>query len=156
MAWGGWNNEAVETMKAMTAEGCSATQIARALGCTRNAVCGKRDRMGIASLIEPWVPGSGLPPSRPYRNPLKTSLKPKRPKNIKRPRTNIVSGFIATTQPKPPSDHTLREDQPLACEPVNLLDLKPHCCKWPITGCRLLHSSRQTGLQPRCFSPSPS
>lgn len=44
-----WTPERVETLKRLWAEGQTAAVIARQLGgCTRNAVCGKVDRLGLA------------------------------------------------------------------------------------------------------------
>jgi hypothetical protein len=41
-----WTDEAIETMKRMTLDGCSASVIAAELGTTRNAVIGKQHRIG--------------------------------------------------------------------------------------------------------------
>lgn len=48
-----WTAEEVETLRAMTAEHYGSSAIARALGVTRNAVIGKRKRLGIQSRIQP-------------------------------------------------------------------------------------------------------
>ena len=49
-----WNDERVETLKRMWAEGASASQIAKELGqVTRNAVIGKVHRLGLSNRVGP-------------------------------------------------------------------------------------------------------
>src|ERR1700678_552731 len=42
-----WNDENIEVLKELTDRGRSAAEIAREIGTTRNAVCGKWMRLGI-------------------------------------------------------------------------------------------------------------
>lgn len=42
-----WDDTAIDTMKSLRLEGKSASEIAAALGTTRNSVCGKAHRLGI-------------------------------------------------------------------------------------------------------------
>lgn len=49
-----WTEEFTERAKAMWAEGCSFGTIAAALGLTRNAVCGKLNRMGLVMGRPKW------------------------------------------------------------------------------------------------------
>jgi hypothetical protein len=159
--WNGWTGEAIETFARMNGAGCSATEIAKKLGCTKNAIMGRRFRSKTPArapqqrhapkvwptdaretLIEMFKGGVSLDAIAAHfhvdRGVIARQVKRLKLSRVRTrtsgPRTNIVSGFIASTQPKPPSDHTLREDTPLTCEPVDLLALKPHSCKWPVSG----------------------
>lgn len=65
--WKGWTDEAHAILVEETANGLSASQIGRILGCSRNACIGRRHRQGIASTIPAWSPTQGSAPPAAYR-----------------------------------------------------------------------------------------
>ena len=103
---GEWRTQDVEILKSMTADGASASQIARAIGggVTRNAVINKRIRLGLASNTKPSV-RSRVP----------------------------MSGPVLKSKPLPPPPPV--ELDPLVLEGgehVTLLTVNDRCCRWPI------------------------
>lgn len=93
----GWTDERVELLKTLNAQGLSAGEMAKALGggLTRNAVIGKRGRMGLAvpatakarapmarkgvtSPIKPRPPSPSADTHRPYNGDPRTSPAQKR------------------------------------------------------------------------------
>jgi GcrA cell cycle regulator len=62
-----WNDERIEVLKKLWAEGLSASQIACRIGggCSRSAICGKVHRLGLASRSHTSRNG----PNRPKRKP---------------------------------------------------------------------------------------
>lgn len=134
-----WPSGNVEAVRRMWLEGRSSGQIAAALGVTRNAIVGKVARLGLTR-------SSGTPQRKPpWRAPVAESAP--QPKPI----------YAAVCQPNPPfrkagaperkaetpkCPPTAPECKPepaakaapaptLRCEPVALLDLAPHHCRYP-------------------------
>lgn len=78
-----WNDERVEQLKKMWAEGLSASQIASKMGgVTRNAVIGKVHRLGLSGRAAPAKPQRGCSSSRfedsgaTYREPAMKTIVP--------------------------------------------------------------------------------
>jgi GcrA cell cycle regulator len=118
MTLAGWTPERVETLRALHAEGKSAGDIAAILGDTsRNAVIGKKSRLGLVSNRPPEVRTSPV-------------------KRIRKPQ-NRVSAITHA-----PRWHA--NVPPMLCEPVeeetelvlneivSFTELQPHHCRWPI------------------------
>jgi GcrA cell cycle regulator len=125
-----WNDERVNTLKKLWAEGHSASQIAKQLGgVTRNAVIGKVHRLGLSGRATP---------SRPV----------KRPPRLARPKPRFLAdGTVAavpaaTAAPSAPVPSLAVErvtaiaplpPLPLADgTPATILTLRDTMCKWPI------------------------
>lgn len=126
-----WDEETIEQLKALYAEGLSFSQIARALGngLTRNACLGKASRLGLP------MRGQGTQPrarSTPRINALPSAPKP----------------------PKPLPAQALGDfaDPEHAC---TLLELKGTSCRWPIgdptsEDFRFCGRKKKPGEQPYC------
>lgn len=115
----GWNEERVELLKKLWAEGLSASQIAVQLGgVTRNAVIGKVHRLGLSGRAK--TPSSTVPRVR----------KP-RPATM-RPRLRFHGNTALA-----PQYETEAELDPLANvvpmgPRVSILELNESTCRWPI------------------------
>lgn len=102
MMWEGWTDGAVDQMKVLWAEGCSASEIAKVIGAvSRNAVLSKLDQLGLMGNRK----GDGQ--TRLYRAPLK-------------PQPLIE--YRALTDPEP---------RRIDGQHVTLLNCEPHDCRWP-------------------------
>lgn len=126
-----WNDERVNTLKKLWAEGHSASQIAKQLGgVTRNAVIGKVHRLGLSGRATP---------SRPV----------KRPPRLARPKPRFLAdGTAAATAAAPTAAPPSLPVPALAIErsagikplppllvdgtPATILTLRDTMCKWPI------------------------
>lgn len=103
-----WTSERVAYLRKLAAEGLSSSRIAVILGTTRNAVIGKRWRLGASD-------GNTAP---------KTRTKPKG----KRVKSNIAPlGYPFTGREEPP--HVPVVD---AIARVGLNDLEQKHCRWPV------------------------
>lgn len=120
-----WTDERIEALKAMWAEGRSASEIAAALGgVTRNAVIGKVHRFKL--------PGR---PKRPPK-PRATIAIGKRPSS--RGRANH-GGTVAKIAAGPPRFKPVPKPKPVRVEDVpepvsrglTVMDLSDRTCKWP-------------------------
>lgn len=132
-----WNDERVELLKKLWAEGLSASQIAGRLGdVTRNAVIGKVHRLGLSGRVTT----SRLRKSRPAAAPAKVAPIQPRPVRVQ----FAVQGNAAL---KPVFVEHERAAVALAVVPpkveeepapapvlvgVALLDLKESMCRWPV------------------------
>lgn len=120
---GAWSDATVERLKTLSAEGYSAAQIARQLNVefgvklSRSAVIGKVGRLGLA------LGGSAkrTPPSAP-RRPATGKAKAARTN-----RRKLVTP--APTPPLPPAEPS----QAGLFDPVSLMDLQSHHCRWPVS-----------------------
>ena len=103
-----WNDERVEQLCKLRADGLSCSQIAKQLGCgiTRNAVIGKLHRLGLSGPREPSMPKPKVLRARP----------PKREPPVRAPDQRP-----AITAPPP-----------VRVEAVRLTDPCRGACKWPI------------------------
>jgi GcrA cell cycle regulator len=144
-----WTDERVESLKAMWAEGKSASQIAKALGgVTRNAVIGKVHRLGLSNRAaspkpavkespaaasaapEPQAKAEAPAAPKPQADP---APKPQAKEAPKRP-------TIQPNTPQPPqavsevSEEARRnlEEVEKKAKKLDLLQLTERTCKWPI------------------------
>lgn len=127
-----WNEDRIEALRKLWADGLSANQIATELGngITRNAVIGKVSRLGLSGSIK-RKPGVKPPPppkaakvleARARRSDAAAAPKPTLPRQL--PRTSIAP--IPIAQPAreiPPPDEAKR---------VTILELRESMCKWPM------------------------
>jgi GcrA cell cycle regulator len=123
-----WTSERIELLKRYLQSGLSCGQIAREIGVTRNAVIGKRNRLGLSRAKD--VIGRQLEQRRAAR-----LARPKTPMTWRpsRPRLNIFAqhGMLmaAFPRPQPPA-----EDIPIYNgRGFTLLELNQGKCRWPIS-----------------------
>lgn len=114
-----WTEERIADLRRLWTEGASASGIATILGgITRNAVIGKAHRLGLEPRREA-MPGSGRPDASRPKPPPRVS------NPIGRPRS-VVSRLH-----KAPKEKTELTPE-IVANPVQMLDLKPHHCRWPV------------------------
>jgi GcrA cell cycle regulator len=128
----GWTDEKVERLKILWADGYSASQIARELGVTRNAVLGKAHRSGLSN--GGVVRAKPAAPTRAAR--AKPSPTPRgRPPRLEvvRPARIGVAGNGAAFdrgEDRPPREVArVRVEGPGLATP---LTIGAHMCRWPI------------------------
>jgi GcrA cell cycle regulator len=119
-----WNDERVETLKRLWAEGFSASQIAAELGgVTRNAVIGKVHRLGLSGRAK--SPSSPAP--RP-RKPRSAGPMMRVSRSSVRGNTALAHAFEVDAEPEPaPVDNVIPIGQRRS-----LLELTEETCRWPI------------------------
>lgn len=149
----GWNEpEHVELLKKLHADGKSRSEIALVLnrtfkgaGYTRNSVIGKLNRLG-ASFARASAPVrvAKAPPAKPYNPAARTPLGVKAqmtPAALKTPpasgapsqNNGLSFGTGGTPVVAEPTPIRSKAFAPLpGIEPVNLLDVHAHHCRWPI------------------------
>ena len=101
-----WNEDHIAELARLCAEGHSASDMARTIGTTRNAVIGKAKRLGL-SLKPPIVARKGRPKAKVMLTPWVPPPRPPRP-------------------PPPPMD------LPMQCSPCTIADLVDDACHWPL------------------------
>jgi GcrA cell cycle regulator len=120
-----WNDERVETLKKLWAEGLSASQIATRLGgVTRNAVIGKVHRLGLAGRAKPAAAAAA---SRP-RKPRSASPTLRVSRTAVRGNTALAQAYELELEPEP---EMLDNVIPLG-QRRTLLELTEETCRWPI------------------------
>ncbi|NJO53638.1 MAG: GcrA cell cycle regulator [Bacteroidales bacterium] len=124
-----WNDERIEQLKKLWAEGLSASQIAAELGgITRNAVIGKVHRLGLSGRAK--TASAATPRSRKQRTPAAA------------PRQNgFVRGNVVLA-PRVAPEEAPEVESELATEPVenvvpigqrcSILELTEATCRWPL------------------------
>ena len=144
-----WSEERVEALKAMWAEGKSASQIAKELGnVTRNAVIGKVHRLGLSNRNAPPAQSAEKPASSPKPQPAPQADAPKaatsEPKPAPaetKPALPTRKPIITAGQPLPPqpsqseiSAETLASlaEYEKKARKLTLMELTERTCKWPI------------------------
>lgn len=134
----GWTDERVGDLKRLWIEGLSAAEIARRLRwVTRNSVIGKLHRLGFSGRETPSAP---------------RATRPRAP----RPRAISTRVAPAPRAAKPPAAPILKV-VPMLCEPVELLDLQPHHCRYPVNqdgADYLACGSRKVDGKPYCVDHS--
>lgn len=120
-----WDDETVDRLKQMVANGDRTRQIAKEFGCSRNAVIGAMLRKSIKSHYGRG--NNGRPKSRP--KPVLQKPRPKAHFNFRSAVPKEPAKSIAVTlPPKLPLDSPRIEDV-VRCSIFELTDRK---CKWPI------------------------
>jgi GcrA cell cycle regulator len=123
-----WNDERVEALKKLWADGLSASQIAGRLGgVTRNAVIGKVHRLGLAGRATTSRMKSHRPRVRTQAATRRLMNKARPPVNIGNPAFRSL--YLADSEPYvPPAEDVVI---PLA-ERKYIQTLTETCCRWPI------------------------
>jgi GcrA cell cycle regulator len=106
-----WTEERVDKLKALWAEGHTASEISHRLGVTRNAVIGKVHRLGLGGRTAAAAPRT-IFAHTPHRS---------------QARSNWRSATPSVTPPPHP-----RFTETSAAPTAILLTLNPHSCRWPI------------------------
>lgn len=142
-----WNDERVELLKKLWAEGQSASHIAKELGgVTRNAVIGKVHRLGLSNRNgaggdSAKAKGSAkAKTAKPAAKP-RAEAKAKPEKEVASTPVSRVKAIIPAGQPLPPQP-SANEIDPAALAKVNeiekkakklnLMELTERTCKWPV------------------------
>lgn len=141
-----WNDERVEALKTMWAEGKSASQIAKELGgVTRNAVIGKVHRLGLSNRATTTTAKSSdtekatkAAAPKPATPKVEAAPKPAEPRPVQVPARKPI---ITAGQPLPPQPSqseisaealaNLAEFERKA-KKLKLMQLTERTCKWPI------------------------
>ena len=119
-----WNDERVETLKRLWAEGLSASHIATELGgITRNAVIGKVHRLGISGRAK--SPAAATPRLRKARFH-QQMIRVARP--VARGNTALATAFDYEIEAEP----EVVDNVVLMGQRGSLLELTEHSCRWPI------------------------
>lgn len=114
MAAEDWTEERIKTLTKLWSEGRSASIIGAKIGMTRNAVIGKRIRLGL--------------PDRGNRGGWRRPLSPREDQE-----RHIRELRAFETKMKPaPKPQPMKADDALAPLMIPLLDLEPHMCRWPV------------------------
>lgn len=114
----GWTDERTEALKGMWAKGLSASEIARELGgVTRNAVCGKIDRLGLSGRKEAAI-GARISEKRRQVRSAATAVVP-----------NIIRRITAAqvSDAVPIDDLAIPEAQRRS-----ILSVRERECRWPV------------------------
>jgi GcrA cell cycle regulator len=129
-----WTDTRVELLTKFVSEGCSGSQIAAELGggITRNAVIGKIHRLGLSG---PKSRGHAKPKPKPWaeagaheRTWQRWKAKEKNGPSYRRVASAPAHSFEAVTIGREATD---LEPEAIA-DPVTLLDLQEHSCRWPV------------------------
>lgn len=124
-----WNDERVEALKKLWADGLSASQIAGRLGgVTRNAVIGKVHRLGLAGrATTSRMKSHRSPRVRAVQAAKRGGLMRTRPNGL--PNSPLRSLYLSDTEPYvPPAEELVI---PLN-ERKYIQTLTETCCRWPI------------------------
>lgn len=135
-----WNDERVELLKKLWAEGLSASQIAGCLGdVTRNAVIGKVHRLGLSGRVttsrlrktraanppaHPPATVTPIPPRPPRVQFATEGNAALKPLFIEHAQAAVTLAIVPTAVEEP-------APRPLLAG-VNLLELKECMCRWPV------------------------
>jgi len=119
-----WNDERVETLKRLWAEGLSASQIATELGgITRNAVIGKVHRLGLSGRAKSPTTASPRPrKARAHSHMIRVA----RP--TVRGNTALATAFEYESEAEP---EVVDNVVPMG-QRRSLIELSEHSCRWPI------------------------
>lgn len=130
-----WTDERVERLKALWAEGMTASQIASALGgVSRNAVIGKVHRLGLsnraASPKNPETEISEEPVALKNNETPAAKQPPLREVTAETPRASEGAGAETAEQVNPVA--ALAAEVERGARKLSLLELNERTCKWPI------------------------
>ncbi|MEM8754218.1 MAG: GcrA family cell cycle regulator [Pseudomonadota bacterium] len=140
-----WTDERVEKLKAMWAEGQSASQIAKALGgVTRNAVIGKVHRLGLSNRAASKPAAPAAAPALETKAAKPAAAQPA-PAPEPAPRAEVAPKPApqpsSRREPPPPTPAMVEDAQRTAealaaiekkAKRLDLLELTERTCKWPI------------------------
>jgi GcrA cell cycle regulator len=112
---GTWNPERIEELKSCVERGMTCSQIAAAIGVSRNAVIGKIHRLGISS-------------GRPAGAPERANCPPR----ARHPRGPTQRRLLRLAYAQASLDEIMSDVVVISLHPCSLIDIDPHQCRWPI------------------------
>ena len=120
-----WGQEREDELVDLVNDGLSSGQIAKHLGCTRNAVIGKAVRMGLQL--------SGVTRKQIARSNQNRNKKKKKRKPQSKPTTHVQSYFVQPIPAEPFKPVRILNNwhETEITEGIDLIDLEPHHCRWP-------------------------
>lgn len=142
-----WDDERVELLKKMWAEGKSASEIAKTLGgITRNAVIGKVHRLGLGSRADDTASGpKEKTDSKNAKEKVSANKKPAKatpPPSPAAPAASPVKKLVITAGQRLPPQPSANEVSAEAlanvrkvekkAKKISLMELTERTCKWPI------------------------
>lgn len=129
-----WTDGEVERLRELWAEGLSAGQIAAKMGMSRNAILGKRFRLSLPKRADANV-------ARMKREARERKDRERRDRRNKEMREKRAAAAAGRRKPNPEGLPYKADPRPLRVsawvaidnrEPIPLLQLNDHTCKWPI------------------------
>jgi GcrA cell cycle regulator len=135
MAAEDWTEEKIKTLTRMWADGRTCSQIGAAIGMSRNAVIGKRCRIGLPNRGESKSKHRSRPRSTKYAVPEKRILTP--------PHIQALKAMEEEMKAAAPVVRT-HDDAPVPLM-IPLLDLTDQMCRWIVTDDRpFLYCAHET------------
>jgi len=110
-----WTPERIEQLRSCVSRGMTCSQIAAAIGVSRNAVIGKIHRLGISS-------------GRPAGAPARANCPPR----ARHPRGPTQRRLLRLAYAQAPLDAILSDVVVISLHPCTLVDIDRHQCRWPI------------------------
>lgn len=124
-----WNAEAVERLRQMCEQGYSGGQIALIMGLSRNAVCGKIERLGLVraypSEVVKLAPTVAQPAGRSRAKP-RSEWKKREPRKPKEQHQSLP------TLAEPVKPRALPAHEPSTLTAVTTGELQSQHCRWPL------------------------
>jgi GcrA cell cycle regulator len=110
-----WTPERIEQLRNCIGSGMTCSQIAAAIGVSRNAVIGKIHRLGLSS---------GRPAS--------ASARANCPPRARHSRGPTQRRLLRLAYAQAPLDEIMSSVVVVSTHPCSLIDIDPHQCRWPI------------------------
>ena len=110
-----WTAERIEQLRSCVGSGMTCSQIAAAIGVSRNAVIGKIHRLGLSS-------------GRPAGAGARANCPPR----TRHPRGPTQRRLLRLAFARAPLDEILSAVVVISTHPCSLIDIDTHQCRWPI------------------------
>jgi GcrA cell cycle regulator len=110
-----WTHERIEQLRACVDNGMTCSQIAAAIGVSRNAVIGKIHRLGLSS-----------------GRPAGASARANCPPRARHSRGPTQRRLLRLAYARAPLDEILSAIVVISTHPCSLIDIDAHQCRWPI------------------------
>lgn len=124
-----WSDRAIKKLTELWALGLSTAEIGRQMGCSKNAVIGKKNRLGLAGRKSPIRRADGMPPAKRHRRgptlPKLPALEAMADPII---RAERGTDLVATAERLPP---VMRPAPPPPAPRVVFKPRKMEACCWP-------------------------
>jgi len=110
-----WTPERIEQLRSFVTTGMTCSQIAAAIGVSRNAVIGKIHRLGLSS-----------------GRPAGASTRANCPPRARHPRGPTQRRLLRLAFARAPLEEILSDLVVISTHPCSLVDIDAHQCRWPI------------------------
>lgn len=110
-----WTPERIEQLRSCIGSGMTCSQIAAAIGVSRNAVIGKIHRLGLSS-----------------GRPAGASARANCPPRARHSRGPTQRRLLRLAYAQAPLDQIMSSIVVISTHPCSLIDIDPHQCRWPI------------------------